>query len=179
MAPALVSMNGSMTRAFLVLALAGSWLAASQAAAREPYDDHFFVKHGGSGAEMISTRAECRREAVSISSASSSYSDPNYGALAAMGAALDSDQLHNGGIQRRMEIAVLNNCMGRSGWTPLEPTRDEAKAVSKANLKRPEALDAWIKAHEPPAPKPPEPPKAVATATPTPSPTSATPPKQP
>ncbi len=147
--------------------LAATLLVAGGALAGEPFDGAFFVRHGGTGAAMLQDRADCSTEALSLGSTAAAYSDPNYGPLAAMGQALDSDALHEGGLHKRLRHAVFADCMKRRGWSPLDPDRDEARAVNRANLRHPEALDAWIKAHEPPeviaaAPAPPPPPPAVA-----------------
>ncbi len=153
-----------MNRAALAIVLACTLLPAGVTLAREPYDDLFFVKRGGTGAQMFADRASCRHQAVTIGGGGSGdYSNPNYGALAAMGQALDSDQLHSEGIGRRMQLAVLNSCMKDLGWTPLQPAEADARAVSRASERHPDALDGWIKAHEPPAP-PPAPVPAAAAA---------------
>jgi hypothetical protein len=67
-----------------------------------------------------------------------------------MGAALDSDQLHGGGLRKRMQLAVLNSCMKQLGWEPHELGPGD-KAVAHASPKHPEALNAWLKANEPAA----------------------------
>ena len=145
--------------------LAGGLLAAGGALAREPFDGVFFVRHGGTAAAMLQDRDDCRHEALSLGDTAAAYSDPNYGPLAAMGQALDSDALHEGGLHKRLTHAVFADCMKRRGWTPLDPDRDEAKAVSRASLRRPEALDAWLNAHEPPEATPPAP-TVAASSTP-------------
>ena len=156
---------GSRTLA-LVAALAASLFAAGSALAREPFDGAYFVRHGGTAAAMLQDRDDCSREALSLGGTASAYSDPNYGPLAAMGQALDSDALHEGGLHKRLRHAVFADCMKRRGWSPLDPDRDEAKAVNRASLRHPEALDAWLKAHEPPdvAAAPPTPAPAVAAS---------------
>src|SRR5690242_3092907 len=68
------------------------------ALAREPYDDAYFVKPKATAAGMFQDRDTCRRQALGIGGGSASYSNPQYGALNAMGSALDEDQLHEGGI---------------------------------------------------------------------------------
>jgi hypothetical protein len=158
---------GSRTFA-LGAVLAVGLFAAGNALAREPFDGAFFVRHGGTAAGMLQDRDDCSREALSLGSTAAAYSDPNYGPLAAMGQALDSDALHEGGLHKRLRRAVFADCMKRRGWTPLDPDRDEAKAVNRASLRHPEALDAWLKAHEPPEvlaaapPSPAQPTPAVA-----------------
>jgi hypothetical protein len=126
-------------------------LAAAPALAREVYDDAYFVRPQGTGASMLQDRNGCRREAQGLGSGSASYSNPQYGALNAMGSALDEDALHEGGLHKRLERAVFNDCMKRLGWTALDPSADEARNISKASLRHTEPLDAWLKAHEPAA----------------------------
>lgn len=167
-------------RASIPVLAAGLWLGAlaGQARAGEPYDDRFFVKHGGTAQEMLDDRAECRRQALALGMGDSSYSNAQYGALAALGSALDSDALHDGGIRRRMQNAVLESCMDRQGWTPLEPTKAEARDLARVPG-RDEALTAWLKAHEPAETAPPTPdtgtPPGAQTATALPGAKSATP----
>ncbi len=129
--------------------LTGALLAMATAAAA---DDNatFFVRPAATAAAMFSDRAQCVREAASMGSTASAYSNPEYGALSAMGSALNEDALHEGGIHKRMQHAILIDCMKRLGWTQLDPAPDEARPVAKASLRHPEALDAWLKAHEPP-----------------------------
>ncbi len=136
-------------------------ICAIPAAAREPFDDIYFVRPHGVAQALFDERAQCRRQAFDMGDTAAAYSDPNYGAITAMGQALDTDALHGGGLRKRMQRAVLLDCMKRRGWTQLDPTPDEARAVSRASPHRPEALDAWLMAHEPAAP--------VAVATPAPA----------
>ncbi len=131
----------------LVLTLA----VAAPAMAREPFDDLFFVKRDGTAAQMLADRTDCRQAATSVGSGGA-YNDPEYGAAAALGESLDSDALHNGGLTKRFQLAVMKRCMERHGWLSVEPTREEARAISRASARHPEALDAWIKARTPPAP---------------------------
>ena len=126
-------------------------LASGPALARDIYDDTYFVKTKGTAAGLFQDRKVCRRQALNLGSTSSSYSNPQYGALNAMGSALDEGELHEGGLRKRLVRAVFDDCMKRLGWSPLEPDGAEAKAVARANEKHPEPLDAWLKAHEPAA----------------------------
>ena len=131
--------------AFAALALAGA-----PALAREVYDDAYFVKAQASTAALFADRNDCRREAQGEGQGgSASYSNPQYGALNAMGSALDEDALHEGGLHKRLQRAVFDDCMKHRGWTPLQPEGEDAKAVARASLHHPQALDAWLKAHEP------------------------------
>jgi len=155
-------------------ALAAGLLVAGPALAGEPFDGVFFVRYGGAATAMLQDREACTREAFSLGGTALQYSDPNYGAVSAMGEALDSDALHEGGLHRRLARAVFVDCMKRQGWMELDPDRDEAKALGHASLRHPEALDAWLTAHDPPeAPPPPPPPgSAMAPSTRTPVPSS-------
>jgi hypothetical protein len=155
----------SIVRSAALAALCAALLSAP-ALAREPFDDAFFVRRDGTGAQMLKDRAQCSDEAQNLGSTAAAYSDPEYGALSAMGQELDADQLHDGGLRKRLYRAVFVDCMKKRGWTPLDPTPEEARSIGHASLKRTEALDAWIKAHEPPAP-------AVAQASATPAVASA------
>lgn len=128
-------------------------LAATPALAREVYDDVFFVKAQGTAAGLFQDRKTCRRQALGLQTTSSSYSNPQYGALNAMGSALDEGELHEGGLRKRLQRAVFDDCMKRLGWSLLEPEGPDARAVARASEKHPEALDAWLRAHEP-APTP-------------------------
>ena len=105
-------------------------------------------------AASSASAAEPFNDAYSLNSGAAAYSNPEYGALSAMGSALDEDALHEGGLHKRMQRAVLVDCMRRLGWTQLDPGPDEVKVVAKASPRHPEALDAWLKAHEPAAPPP-------------------------
>ena len=98
---------------------------------------------------MLQDRVDCRRTAQGQGDTASAYSNPQYGALSAMGSALDEDALHEGGLHKRLERAVFDDCMKQHGWTPLQPDGADARAVERASARHPEALDAWIKAHAP------------------------------
>jgi len=137
-------------------------LAIGAAQARDLYDDAFFVRPHATAAALFQDRDECRDAASHMNDAAASYSNPQYGALSAMGSALDEDALHDGGLRARLQRAVFDDCMKHRGWTAAEVSRDESRMLLKANLRHPEALDAWLKAHEPPPqPLPPEPAAAV------------------
>ncbi len=128
--------------------------AASSASAAEPFNDAFFVRHAATAKDLFADRRQCSNDAYSLNSGAAAYSNPEYGALSAMGSALDEDALHEGGLHKRMQRAVLVDCMRRLGWTQLDPGPDEVKVVAKASPRHPEALDAWLKAHEPAGPPP-------------------------
>jgi hypothetical protein len=151
------------TQSLLVLAagLSTAILAAAPALAREVYDDLYFVKPQASAEGLFQDRDQCRREAQGQGGTAAAYSNPEYGALSAMGSALDEDALHEGGLHKRMQKAIFEDCMKHRGWTPLQPEGEDAKAVERASLRHPEALNSWLKSHEPA----PTPPAAAAAAT--------------
>ncbi len=126
----------------------------------------YFVKRGATAAEFFADRDACEHEATSLGDSPDAYSNPRYGALTAMGQAIDSDALHGGGLKKRMQAAVFKDCMKTRDWSPRDPSPDEAKALKRASPRHPEALDAWLKANEPPPPPPPPPPPTPAVAQP-------------
>ena len=132
---------------------------APAASAHDVYDDLFFVRQHASAAELFADRAECRSTAQHMSDASAFYSNPEYGALSAMGSALDEDALHDGGLRKRLERAVFMHCMEKKAWTAAAPSGEETKVLMRASLRHPEPLNAWLKANEP---APPQVPTAVA-----------------
>ena len=138
-----------MTFRTLALAAAAAVLAASAAQAREVYDDVFFVRAHASAADLFQDRAACRSAAANMSDTDASYSNPQYGALSAMGSALDEDALHEGGLHKRLERAVFDHCMKIRGWTLAEPSGEELKPLLRASPHHSAAIDAWLKAHEP------------------------------
>ncbi len=139
-----------MTLKMLVFAAAaGLALAAGTAQAREVYDDVFFVRAHASAGDLFQDRAACRTAATHMSDADAFYSNPEYGALSAMGSALDEDALHDGGLHKRMERVVFDHCMRAKGWADAAPTGQELKALQRADAHHPQALDAWLKSHEP------------------------------
>jgi hypothetical protein len=133
-----------------VLAATAVFAAASAAAARDVYDDAFFVRPHASAADLFGDRAACRNAAEHMSDAAAAYSNPEYGALSAMGSALDEDALHEGGLHKRLERAVFMHCLDRNDWVSATPTGEELKVLMRASLRHPEALNAWLKANEPP-----------------------------
>ena len=154
-----------MIRRLRAILAAGVLAATAPAWADQPYGDVFFVRPSATAAALFAEREQCSREAAGVGSNAAGYSNPEYGALSAMGSALDENQLHEGGIHKRMRRAILVDCMKRMGWTPQDPAPDEAKALAKASPHHPQVLDAWLQAHEPapppstaptpaPAPKP-------------------------
>ncbi len=146
----------------LVVMIAAGLLTAAPSLAREPFDGAYFVRHGGAASAMFQDRSDCSHEALSLGGTASAFSDPDYGALSALSQSLDSDALHEGGLHKRLSRAVFADCMKRRGWTPLEPDKDEARLIAKASPRRPDALDAWMKAHDPPPPAPVPPPAPAA-----------------
>src|SRR5271170_7630667 len=80
-------------------------LSAAPAMARDVYDDVFFVKPKASAASLFQDRNDCRREVEGLGGTAATYSNPQYGALTAMGSALDEDALHEGGLHKQLERA--------------------------------------------------------------------------
>jgi len=140
-------------------------VGVSAAQAREPYDDVFFVRQHASAAELFDDRAACRNAAQHMSDADAAYSNPEYGALSAMGSALDEDALHEGGLHKRLEQAVFMHCMEKKGWVSAAPSDEELKVLMRASPRHPDAVNAWLSAHEPP-PAPIPAPEAPAVKTP-------------
>jgi len=151
-------------RDIAALGFAGVLVAA---AGSSRADGDYFVKRGATADAFFVDRAACQHAAASLGNSPDAYSDPRYGALTAMDQAIDSDALHGGDLRKRMLAAVFKDCMTRLDWSPLAPAPDEAKALKRASPRRPEALDAWLKAHEPPPASPPAP-AAAASAPPQP-----------
>ncbi len=138
-----------MMRKMLALAAAASLMTAGAAQARDVYDDVFFVRAHASAADLFQDRAACRTAATHMSDADAAYSNPQYGALSAMGSALDEDSLHEGGLHKRLERAVFDHCMKTNGWTLAAPAGEELKQLLRATPRHPQAIDAWLKTHEP------------------------------
>ncbi len=133
----------------LALAAAAALMAAGAAQARDVYDDIFFVRAHASAADLFQDRDACRTAATHMSDTDAAYSNPQYGALSAMGSALDEDSLHEGGLHKRLERAVFDHCMKTKGWTLAEPAGEDLKQLLRASPHRPQAIDAWLKTHEP------------------------------
>lgn len=155
-------------RMIALAGLAAATTGAVPALAREPYDDAFFVRPQATAQDLLHDRADCRNQAQHIGDTAAAYSNPQYGALSAMGSALDEDALHEGGLHERMQKAAFAECMRRLGWTPADLSPEETRELMRAAAHHPEALDAWLKAHEPAPdpPAPPSPPPAPAAAAP-------------
>lgn len=149
-----------MTLKMIAFAAAIATLAASAASA-DAFDEVFFVRTHASAADLFGDRAICRDAAQHMSDADAAYSNPEYGALSAMGSALDEDALHDGGLHKRLERAVFMHCMETKAWVAADPSKEELKTLLRANRRHPEALDSWLRSHEPPPAPPPAPPAAV------------------
>jgi hypothetical protein len=144
-----------MTLKTLALAAATLAIAVGTADAHEPYDDVFFVRSHATAADLFKDRADCRDTASHTNDTAAFYSNPQYGALSAMGSSLDEDNLHEGGLHKRLERVVFEACMTMKGWTLADVPPDEVKVLMRADARHPELLDAWLKTHEPlPAPPP-------------------------
>ena len=125
-------------------------LAATSAHAGA-YDKVFFVKAGGTAQAMWADRAACGKIAdnIGLQRGGEAFSDPDYGMISAMGAALESDSMQSYGKEIRR--AALEKCMEKHGWSQLDPADADEKAIRHANARQPEALDNWIKANAPAA----------------------------
>jgi hypothetical protein len=153
------------TLAFAAAAIVAT--AAGTALAHDVYDDVFFVRAQASAGQLFKDRSDCRSTAEHMSDTAASYSNPQYGALSAMGSALDEDALHDGGLRKRLQRAVLDDCMKQKGWTPAEVSAEDLRTLMRADARHPQLLDAWLKAHEPaPAPAPAPTAPVVKTAAP-------------
>ena len=143
-----------MTFKTLAFAAAATLAMTAQAAlAHDVYDDAFFVRPQASATDLFRDRGDCRTTAEHMTDTASSYSNPQYGALSAMGSALDEDALHDGGLQKRLQRAVFDDCMKEKGWTSAVASPRDLKALMRADPRHPQAVDAWLKANEPqPAP---------------------------
>jgi hypothetical protein len=155
--------------------LAAGVLASAPALAREhqDYEDLFFMRAKATAQGFFQDRSSCRYQAAHVSDNAAEYTEPEYGALSAMGSALDEYQLHEGGLHKRLQQAAFTECMEHLGWTPADLTPEEIRELKKADPRHPELLDAWLKTHEPPpepvaatAAKPAPPAKPAATAPP-------------
>ena len=140
-------------------------LAAGAAQARELYDDVFFARTNASAADLFADRADCRGAADHMRDTDSSYSNPQYGALSAMGSALDEDSLHDSGLAKRVHRAVFEDCMRKKGWTEVEVSRDDLKLLLRADARHTGPIDSWLKTHQPP-PEAPAPVAMTAAAPP-------------
>lgn len=155
----------------LLLGLGACGLAAPAIAGPSLRDAWFVRAKDATAAAMLDDRAFCVDQAEQFGvDRASDFSNPEYGSLSALGAALDDDALH-GGAKQAVRRAVRDACMGKRGWTRVDPAEDQIKLLKKASARNPEALDAWIKANAdkaapPPAPPRPEPVKAEVQAAP-------------
>lgn len=130
-------------------ALAGSLvLGVAGTADAGGYDRMFFVKPDATAAAMFDARDACgaRADQLDVEQARG-YSDAEFGALAAMASALEADGGGDGKVRATVRRVALERCMERRGWTAVEPASEEAKALRKASRKRPEALEAWLRAN--------------------------------
>jgi len=152
-----------MTFKTFALAAAATLAISAPALAHDVYDDVFFVRTQASAVQLFKDRADCRTTAEHMNDTAAFYSNPQYGALSAMGSALSEDALHDGGLTKRLQRAVFDDCMKEKGWTAQDVSRDDLRTLMRADASHPQALDAWLKAHEPP-PAPPAPPAVVKTA---------------
>lgn len=135
----------------------GMCSAAAPALAGPSLSEAWFVRSDDATAQaMLADRAFCVEQASQFGvDRASDFSNPEYGSLTALGAALDEDALH-GGAKQAVRRAVRDACMKKRGWTRLDPSDADAKLLKKASARNPDALEAWLKANRP-APPPPAP----------------------
>jgi hypothetical protein len=153
----------SRARFAFVLGLGLTALAAPALAGASLSEAWFVRAKDASAATMLADRAECVAQAEQFGvDRASDFSNPEYGSLTALGAALDEDALH-GGAKQAVRKTVRDACMSKRGWARVDPSDEDAKLLKKTSLRKPEALDAWIKANADKAPPPAAPkPKAPA-----------------
>jgi hypothetical protein len=141
-----------MNRAFSAAIVVAAMAIATTAMAKPSLDDAYFVKKDAAGQAMLADREACVTEAEQFGvDRASDFSNPEYGSLTALGAALDEGGF-SGNAKQAVRRAVRDACMQKRGWKRINPSEADAKILKKANARHPEALDAWILAN---APKPP------------------------
>lgn len=139
-------------RKWLGLLAAGAATALAGQALAGDFERMFFVKPGATAAAMFDDRDACAVRASDLDvEQARGYSDAEFGPLAAMASALEGD-LVDGKVRATVRRVALERCMERRGWLLAAPPKDQEKALRKASRKRPDALDAWLKANEPKAP---------------------------
>lgn len=149
----------SRARFAFVFGLGLSALAAPALAGASLSEAWFVRAKDASAATMLADRTECVAQAEQFGvDRASDFSNPEYGSLTALGAALDEDALH-GGAKQAVRKAVRDACMSKRGWARVDPSDEDVKLLKKTSLRKPEALDAWIKANADKAPPPPAPKK--------------------
>jgi hypothetical protein len=155
-----------MSRALsaFVLGLGASALAVPACAGASLSAAWFVRAKDATASAMLADRTECVSQAEQFGvDRASDFSNPEYGSLTALGAALDEDALH-GGAKQAVRRAVRDACMSKRGWTRVDASEADAKLLKKANAHHPDDLDAWIKANADKAPPPPAPKAPVAVA---------------
>lgn len=168
-----------MNKAILAAAAAlGGLSVATTALAGPSLAEAWYVKKDAKADAMLTDRAACVIDAQQFGvDRASDFSNPEYGSLTALGAALDEDALH-GGAKQAVRRAVRDACMQKKGWTKVDVSETDAKALKKAGQRNTGPLDAWMSANADKVPPPPAPkvaPKVAATpaATPIAAPTPA------
>lgn len=142
-----------MKRAMFAAVLAAGAAFAVPALAAPSLSDAWYVKAGGKGADMLADRTACVTDAQQFGvDRATDFSNPEYGSLTALGAALDEDALH-GGAKAAVRRAVRDACMQKKGWTRIDVSDADAKTLKKANSRNTGALDVWLVANTP-KPKP-------------------------
>lgn len=142
-----------MNRALFAIILLPVLAAAGAASAGPALKDAWYVKTDGAAVAMLTDRTACVTEAEQFGvDRASDFSNPEYGSLTALGAALDDGSLR-GGAKQAVRRAVRDACMQKKGWARVDPTDEDAKLLKKASVSKPDALDAWMTANTPkPAP---------------------------
>jgi hypothetical protein len=165
-----------MIRAVFATVLLSAMAATGAACAGPSLKDAWYVKADGVASEMLADRATCVNDAEQFGvDRASDFSNPEYGSLTALGAALDDGSLR-GGAKQAVRRAVRDACMQKRGWTRVDPAEADIKPLKKASAREPDALQAWMAANAPkPAPvvvvaPPPAPASDAPTAAPAPVP---------
>jgi hypothetical protein len=161
-----------MTRALFATILLSALTVAGAATAGPSLNEAWYVKKDTAGAAMLTDRAACVIDAQQFGvDRASDFSNPEYGSLTALGAALDEGGLR-GDAKQAVRRAVRDACMQKKGWARIDVSDADAKALKKAKGRNTEALDAWLVANTP-KPKPTAPPVATPVSVTASAPTAA------
>lgn len=145
-----------------ILGLGLSALAAPAFAGASLSDAWFVRAKDATASAMLADRSYCVSQAEQFGvDRASDFSNPEYGSLTALGAALDEDALH-GGAKQAVRRAVRDACMSKRGWTRVDPSDEDVKLLKKTSARKPDALEAWLKANADKAAPPPQPVKPPA-----------------
>lgn len=154
-----------MSRALFATILLSTLAAAGAALAGPSLNEAWYVKKDAGGAAMLTDRAACVVDAQQFGvDRASDFSNPEYGSLTALGAALDEGGLR-GDAKQAVRRAVRDACMQKKGWKRIDVSDEDSKLLKKANARNTTALDAWMTANAPkPVPVVVAPPPAPARA---------------